>query len=123
MGKNARDVCVLRVWLSVLLTVLPALFSPHAAHAAGLAYVGQATSQGQESQAGVEAVRGAALDLNTASAGELRALPGMGDVYVRRIIEGRPYSAKNQLVTRGVLPREAYERIRDRIVAHRLSRP
>lgn len=43
----------------------------------------------------------------------------MGDAYVTRIIEGRPYTAKNQLVTRGILPQSAYDRIRDLIVAHR----
>ena len=59
------------------------------------------------------------LDLNFASAAELRALPGMGDVYVKRILEGRPYTAKNQLMTRGILPQKAYERIRDFVVAHR----
>ena len=63
------------------------------------------------------------LDINTATAAELRALPGMGDAYVKRVIEGRPYTAKNQLVTRGILPQAAYERIREEIVAHRLPRP
>lgn len=71
------------------------------------------------SPAAAESSQGAAVDLNTASVAELRALPGMGDAYVRRIIAGRPYTAKNQLVTRGVLPQAAYERIRDLVVAHR----
>lgn len=62
------------------------------------------------------------LDINLATPAELKALPGMGDAYVRRVIEGRPYSAKNQLVTRGVLPQAAYERIRDHVVAHRMMR-
>ncbi len=74
-------------------------------------------SAGEKAEPG--AVQGPALDLNTASATDLKTLPGMGDAYVRRVIEGRPYTAKNQLVTRGVLPKEAYERIRDRVVAHR----
>ena len=60
------------------------------------------------------------LDINTASAAELKTLPGMGEAYAKRVIAGRPYTAKNQLVTRGVLPQAAYERIRDRIVAHRV---
>ncbi len=60
------------------------------------------------------------LDLNTATASQLRGLPGMGEVYVRRILEARPYTAKNQLLTRGVLPQSAYEAIRERIVAHRV---
>ena len=59
------------------------------------------------------------LDLNTATPAQLRALPGMGDAYVKRIVEGRPYFAKNQLVTRGILPQAAYDRIRELLVAHR----
>jgi len=59
------------------------------------------------------------LDINTATYAQLIALPGMGDVYVKRIIDGRPYTVKNQLVTRGVLPQASYEKIKDRIIAHR----
>jgi DNA uptake protein ComE-like DNA-binding protein len=59
------------------------------------------------------------LDLNTATPQQLKALPGMGDVYVKRIVDGRPYTAKNQLVTRGILPQPAYELIKDQIIAHR----
>jgi competence protein ComEA len=62
------------------------------------------------------------LDINTATAAQLKLLPGMGDAYVRRVIAGRPYTAKNQLVTRGILPREAYEKIQSKIVAHRPAR-
>jgi DNA uptake protein ComE-like DNA-binding protein len=58
-------------------------------------------------------------DINTATAAQLRALPGMGDAYVARIIAGRPYTAKNQLTTRGILPAAAYEEIKAQIVAHR----
>jgi competence protein ComEA len=61
------------------------------------------------------------LDINTATAAELKALPGMGDAYVARLIAGRPYTAKNQLTQRGILPASAYERIKPLIVAHRLK--
>jgi len=63
----------------------------------------------------------ALLDINTATAAQLKALPGMGDEYVRRVIAGRPYTAKNQLATRGVLPQAEYEAIRELIVAHRVK--
>jgi competence protein ComEA len=63
------------------------------------------------------------LDLNTASFDQLRTLPGMGPAYARRVIAARPYTAKNQLLTRGVLPQAAYQLIRDRIVAHRATAP
>jgi DNA uptake protein ComE-like DNA-binding protein len=59
------------------------------------------------------------LDLNTATPAQLKALPGMGDAYVQRIIAGRPYTAKNQLVQRGILPQDAYAKIKDQIIAHR----
>jgi DNA uptake protein ComE-like DNA-binding protein len=59
------------------------------------------------------------LDINTATPAQLKALPGMGDAYVQRLIEGRPYTAKNQLTTRGILPQNAYEQIKGRIIAHR----
>ena len=61
----------------------------------------------------------ALLDINTATAAQLKALPGMGDEYVRRIIAGRPYTAKNQLATRGIIPQSVYQQIRDQIIAHR----
>lgn len=59
------------------------------------------------------------LDINTATPAQLKALPGMGDAYVQRVIAGRPYTAKNQLTTRGILPPAAYEKIKPLIVAHR----
>jgi DNA uptake protein ComE-like DNA-binding protein len=62
------------------------------------------------------------LDINTATPEQLNALPGFGSAYTRRVIAGRPYSAKNQLVTRGVLPKSAYDLVSSRIVAHRPSR-
>lgn len=59
------------------------------------------------------------LDVNTATAAQLKALPGMGDAYVARVIAGRPYTAKNQLTTRGILPADEYEKIKPLIIAHR----
>jgi DNA uptake protein ComE-like DNA-binding protein len=60
------------------------------------------------------------LDINTATPEQLLALPGMGRAYVQRIIAGRPYTAKNQLVSRGILPEPAYEKIAAQIVAKRI---
>jgi competence protein ComEA len=59
----------------------------------------------------------APLDLNTASADQIHALPGIGDAYTKRIIAGRPYTAKNQLLSRGILPQATYDKIKDMIVA------
>jgi competence protein ComEA len=62
------------------------------------------------------------LDINTATAAQLKALPGMGDAYVRRVIAGRPYTAKNQLTMRGILPVPAYDKIKPEIIAHRVKK-
>ena len=59
------------------------------------------------------------LDINTATAAELKALPGIGDAYAKRIIEGRPYTAKTQLTSRGILPAGTYDGIKDKVIAHR----
>ncbi len=64
----------------------------------------------------------APLDLNTATPAQLKQLPGVGEAYARRIVEGRPYLAKNQLVTRGVLPQAAYETIKELVVARRVAK-
>ena len=59
------------------------------------------------------------IDINTATADQLKTLPGIGDAYAKRIIQGRPYSAKNQLVTKGIIPKATYDKIADKIVAHK----
>jgi competence protein ComEA len=62
------------------------------------------------------------LDMNTATPRQLNALPGFGPAYTRRVIAGRPYMSKNQLVTRGILPAAAYQRVSSLIIAHRPAR-
>jgi DNA uptake protein ComE-like DNA-binding protein len=64
----------------------------------------------------------APLDLNTATADQLKALPGIGDAYTKRIIDGRPYAMKNQLTQRGILPQATYDGIKDKIVAHKVTK-
>jgi competence protein ComEA len=59
------------------------------------------------------------LDINTATADQLKAIPGIGDAYAKRIIDGRPYTAKNQLTSRGILPVAVYNKIKDQIIASR----
>jgi len=63
------------------------------------------------------AAASAPLDINTATPDQLKAFPGIGDAYSKRIIDGRPYTAKNQLLTRGILPAATYNKIKDQIIA------
>jgi DNA uptake protein ComE-like DNA-binding protein len=57
------------------------------------------------------------LDVNRASAAELMTLPGIRDAWARAIVRNRPYSNKAQILSRKVIPRAAYLKIKDLIVA------
>lgn len=57
------------------------------------------------------------LDINTATVDQLKALPGIGDTYSEKIIKGRPYSRKDELVQKKIIPRATYEQIKYKIVA------
>ncbi|MCE3221942.1 MAG: hypothetical protein K0S58_122 [Nitrospira sp.] len=63
----------------------------------------------------VRATRDMALDINTAHLHRLKSLTGIGEHYAKKIVEGRPYRDREELLTRHILPHYIYGRIMDRL--------
>jgi DNA uptake protein ComE-like DNA-binding protein len=101
MKKNA-----IRLWLVALVLALS---------------VGVAVSHPQSSSTtakqGATAAKSELLDINSATKEQLDALPGIGEKYAQKIIDGRPYAKKTDLVNKKVIPQATYNKIKDMIIA------
>lgn len=71
-------------------------------------------------QLGIEGHK--SMDINSATADRLQCLNGIGPLYARKIVEGRPYHNTEELVTKNVLRRSSFDKLKDRIVATQPSK-
>ena len=106
---------MLRRFIMIAVTVFALSFSAYAQTGAA-AKAKSTASKAADKKTDVKAATDL-LDINTATAAQLDALPGIGKAYSKKIIDGRPYAKKDQLVSKGVMPESVYKKIQAKIVA------
>ncbi|HTR27338.1 MAG TPA: helix-hairpin-helix domain-containing protein [Terriglobales bacterium] len=84
--------------------------------AGGMAFA-QTSAKAKSSAPAAKAAQADLLDINSATKEQLDALPGIGEKYAQKIIDGRPYAKKTDLVSKKVVPQATYNKIKDKIIA------
>lgn len=84
--------------------------------------VGAAKADVKSAPAAVTDTKKDLMDINTASEKELATLPKIGDVRAKAIVKGRPYNGKDDLINKKVIPQDAYDAIKEVIIAKQIKK-
>ncbi|GAC1432160.1 MAG: hypothetical protein NVS1B11_10250 [Terriglobales bacterium] len=101
----------------LLTQLLTAVFVLALFAGSGIAQTASKTAAAKPEKPSAGTMKTDLLDINSATKEQLDALPGIGDVYSQKIIDGRPYKTKTDLVRKKVVPPATYKKIKDQITA------
>jgi competence protein ComEA len=122
------SVALLTLFAALLLAALPAL-AQEGSSKSDMQSAGQDTKAAAQDTGDAAArttdkasdkVRGK-IDINSASSEDLQKLAGVDAAIADKIIAGRPYTSKGELLTKGVVSKKEYDAIRDKVVAHKAT--
>jgi competence protein ComEA len=105
-----------RVMLAVVVAVAVAFLAAGPLAAAG-PLGGKSKAADTKAAAKKTDAKAELVDINTATEAELIALPAIGEAYAKKIIAGRPYARKDELVSKNIMPESSYVKVKDKIIA------